>query len=140
LARRSNLAAARAGRDLPVEILIVGEAADAERLTATLRVLFGYQMPIRWTCSLSDALGILAERSPAHVFLGDLRNPSTDTLLATAEVRRAGFGGSIIVVSNDATLPWRTRLIAAGASDVIHKDDICSVRVAEAFDRANRES
>jgi CheY-like chemotaxis protein len=141
LARRSNLVASRALRDLPSEILIVGDEAGAERLAATLRVLFGYQLAIRWACSLGDALDNLAERSPAHIFLNDIRRPPTDSMLTMSELRRAGYDGPIIVVTDDVTQACRARLIAAGVRDVIHKDDICSVRIAEAFDRAtDRES
>ncbi len=141
LARRSNLVASRALRDLPSEILIVGDEAGAERLAATLRVLFGYQLAIRWACSLGDALDNLAERSPAHIFLNDIRRPPTDAMLTMSGLRRAGYDGPIIVVTDDVTQACRARLIAAGVRDVIHKDDICSVRIAEAFDRAtDRES
>lgn len=137
MTRRSNLVTSRVRLDLPAEILIVGDETGAERLAATLRVLFGYQVAIRWACSLGDALDNLAERSPAHIFLSDIRRSPADAVVTTTELRRAGYGGPIIVVTDDVTQACRTRLITAGAGDVIHKDDICSVRVAEAFDRAS---
>ena len=48
----------------------------------------------------------------------------------------AGYDGPIIVVSGAVTQARRSRLIAGGASDVIHKDDVDSVRLAEAVDRS----
>jgi CheY-like chemotaxis protein len=137
LAKRSDLASARSKHVLPGEILIIDdEALDAERLTATLRVLFGYQMPIRWACSLGEAIDGLAERQPSLTFLDDILKPSADAFLSIPELRRAGYSGPIIVVSGAVTQSRRTRLIAGGASDVIHKDDVDSVRLAEAVDRS----
>jgi CheY-like chemotaxis protein len=124
---------AGAGQSRPDEILIVDEAPEAERLTATLRVLFGYQHPIRYAASIGDALDGIAETTPSFTFLGD--RPSIDGEHAMAMLRRAGYGGPIIVVSSAVTPSCRARLIAAGASDVIHKDDLYSARVTEAFDR-----
>jgi CheY-like chemotaxis protein len=137
LAKRSDLASARAKSGLPGEILIIDdEALDAERLTATLHVLFGYQVLIRWACSLGDAIDSLAERQPCITFLDDILKPAGDALLSIPELRRAGYAGPVIVVSGAVTQSRRTRLLAVGASDVIHKDDVDSVRVAEAVARA----
>ena len=137
LAKRSGLASARAKHGLPGEILIIDdEALDAERLTATLHVLFGYQVPIRWACSLSDAVDSLAERQPCITFLDDILKPAGDAFLSIPDLRRAGYLGPVIVVSGAVTQSRRTRLMAVGASDVIHKDDVDSVRVAEAVARA----
>lgn len=137
LAKRSDLASARSKHGLPGEILIIDdEALDAERLTATLHVLFGYQVPIRWACSLGDAIDSLAERQPCITFLDDILRPTNDAFLSIPELRRAGYAGPVIVVSGAVTQSRRTRLMAVGASDVIHKDDVDSVRVAEAMARA----
>ena len=137
LAKRSDLASARAKQEQPVEILIVDdEPLDAERLTATLRVLFGYQVQIRWAPSLGEAVKCLAERLPTITFLDDILKPSDDAFLSIPELRRAGYDGPIIVVSGAVTQARRSRLIAGGASDVIHKDDVDSVRLAEAVDRS----
>jgi CheY-like chemotaxis protein len=137
LTKRSDLASARAKQEQPVEILIVDdEPLDAERLTATLRVLFGYQIQIRWARSLGDAVKCIAERLPTLTFLDDILKPSDDAFLSIPELRRAGYDGPIIVVSGAVTQARRSRLLAGGASDVIHKDDVDSVRLAEAVDRS----
>jgi DNA-binding NarL/FixJ family response regulator len=138
LAKRCDLASSRARHGLPVEILIIDdEALDAERLTATLRVVFGYQVPIRWACSLGDAIDSLADSPPSITFLDDILKPSADAFLSIPALRRAGYDGPIIIVSGAVTQSRRTRLLAEGATDVIHKDDVDSVRVAEAVDRAH---
>ena len=111
--------------------------AGAEHLTATLRVLLGYNVPIT-ACSLGAALSNLDEHRPGHVFIADMGCPSIDAANATAELRRAGYDGPVVVVCNDGSQASRTRLITGGASDVIHKDDLCSARIAEAFGRATK--
>jgi len=137
LTKRSDLASSRARHELPHDILIIDdEALDAERLTATLRVLYGYQVSIRWACSIADALDSLAQNPPSLTFLDDILKPSDDAFLSIPELRRAGYDGPIIVVSGAVTQSRRTRLMAGGAADVIHKDDVDSVRLAEAVGRA----
>lgn len=137
LTKRSDLASERAKQEQPVDILIVDdEPLDAERLTATLHVLFGYHVQIRWARSLSDAVESLAEHLPTITFLDDILKPSDDAFLSIPQLREAGYEGPIIVVSGAVTQSRRSRLIAGGATDVIHKDDVDSVRVAEAVNRA----
>jgi DNA-binding NarL/FixJ family response regulator len=110
-------------------------AADAEHLTATLRVLLGYNTAIR-TSSLAAVLGSVAEQPPTHVFIANTDGPSMDAARATGKLRRAGYDGPVIVLCTHSSPASRARLISGGASDVIHKDDLCSARIAEAFGRA----
>ncbi len=86
--------------------------------------------------SLGDAIDSIADRQPSLTFLDDILKPSADAFMSIPELRRAGYVGPIIVVSGAVTQSRRTRLIAGGASDVIHKDDLDSVRLAEAVDRS----
>jgi DNA-binding NarL/FixJ family response regulator len=137
LAKRSDVARVRTRHGKPSNFLIIDdEHVDAERLTATLHVLFGYQVAIRCTSSLQAAVESLADGHPSITFLDDILKPSDDASRSMPELRRAGYDGPIIVVSGALTPSRRARLIADGAVDVIHKDDVDSVRVAEAVDRA----
>jgi hypothetical protein len=70
------------------------------------------------------------------VFIAEMAGPSVDAASATTELRGAGYDGPVIVVCHHGSQASRARLISSGASDVIHKDDLCSARVAEAFGRA----
>ena len=125
-----------ARQHLPHDVaIVVDAAANADHLIATLRVLLGYDAVIR-ACSLGAVLGSLAEQHPSHLFIADVGCPSIDATSITAELRRAGYDGPVIVVCNGGSHASRTRLIAGGVSDVIHKDDLCSARIAEAFGHA----
>jgi CheY-like chemotaxis protein len=136
LAKKSELVAGRARLGVLKEILIIeDESLDAERLTATLRVLFGYDSQIRCASTLGDAVDSIMEQQPCLVFLDDILKPSATASQAIPLLRKAGYAGPIIVVSGQVTHSRRSSLFADGASDVIHKDDIDSVRVAEAIAR-----
>jgi len=136
LARRSELVGARAKLAMLRDILVIDdEHLDAERLTATLRVVFGYDAEIRWASTLGDAVDSVMSNAPSLVFLDDILKPPTDALQAIPLLRGAGFAGPIIIVSGQVTHSRCSCLLNCGASDVIHKDDIDSVRVAEALSR-----
>lgn len=136
LARKSELVAARTKLGTLDDILVIeDEMLDAERLTATLRVLFGYETEIRCASTLGDAVDAVISKRPSLVFLDDILKPSANAAQAIPLLRNAGFGGPIIVVSGQVTHSRRLSLLANGANDVIHKDDVDSVRVAEALAR-----
>jgi CheY-like chemotaxis protein len=136
LARKSELAGTQAKLGVLRDILVIeDEHLDAERLTATLRVVFGYDMQIRWASTLGEAVDAVTSARPSLVFLDDILKPSADAAQAMPLLRNAGYAGPIIVVSGQVTHSRRSNLLANGASDVIHKDDVDSVRVAEALAR-----
>lgn len=136
LARKSALARARARLDGLRDILLVeDERSDADRLTATLRVLLGYETEIRWASSLGDAVNAIVARKPSIVFLDDILKPSTDASQSLVALRGAGYVGPIIIISGLVTRSRRANLLKEGANDVIHKDDVDSVSVGEAIAR-----
>lgn len=136
LARKSQLVQARARLGTFRDILIIeDETPDAERLTATLRVIFGYEPQIRWASTLGDAVDRIIEQRPCLVFLDDILKPSATASQAIPLLRNAGYAGPIFIISGQVTHSRRSSLLADGVSDVIHKDDVDSVRVAEALDR-----
>lgn len=135
LARKSELVRDRARLGGLRDILLVeDEAPDAERLTATLRVLLGYDAEIRWASTIGDAVDSIIAMKPSIVFLDDILKPSTDAS-QSIPLLRGVYQGPIIVVSGLVTRARRASLLVEGASDVIHKDDVDSVRVGEAIAR-----
>lgn len=127
---------ARAGLPKLRDVLVVeDEALDADRMFATLRVMFGYDVEVRLASTLAAAVDAVLARLPELVFLDDILKPSDDASQTIPFLRRAGFTGPIVVVSGQATRTRRLALMAAGASDVIHKDDVDSVRLTETLTR-----
>jgi DNA-binding NarL/FixJ family response regulator len=134
LAKTSQLVAARVKLGPARDVLVIeDETQDAERLAATLRVIFGYELRVHLASSPSEAVDKVVESKPSLVFLDDILKPSANALQTMPLLRGAGYEGPIIVISGEVTHSRRSSLLAGGASDVIHKDDVDSVRVAEAI-------
>lgn len=136
LAKRSGVTKSRAGLPVLKDILIVeDETFDADRLKATLHLMLGYDVEIRRAATLGRALDEVIARRPEIIFLDDVLKPSDNAAQTLPFLRRAGYDGPVVVVSGQATRRRKTVLMEAGATDVIHKDEVDSVRVAEALHR-----
>ena len=137
LARKSDATKIRQSLPAVQDVLIVeDETFDADRLKATLHVMLGYELTIRRASTLGSALDCVILRKPSIVFLDDYLKPSDDASHTIPFLQRAGYDGPIVVVSGEVDRQRRAFLMTAGASDVIHKDDLDSVRVAEALARS----
>jgi DNA-binding NarL/FixJ family response regulator len=137
LARKSDVVKARLGLPAIKDVLIVeDENFDADRLRATLNLMLGYGLTQRRATTLGSAVDHVIERKPDVVFLDDILKPSDNASHTIPFLRRAGYTGPIIVIASEVTRERRTFLLAAGAIDVIDKDRVDSVRIAEALNRA----
>ena len=136
LAKKSDLLKSRARLPTLKDIAIVeDEAMDADRLKATLRVMFGYDLELRRAATLGSAIDLVLHKKPELLFLDDVLKPSDDASQSIPFLRRAGYDRPIVVVSGRVNRQRRTALLEAGATDVIHKDDVDSVRLTEALER-----
>jgi len=141
LAKRSGVTKSRANLPQISNILIVeDETFDADRLKATLHLMFGYEIEIRRAATLGRALDEVIAQTPEIIFLDDVLKPSDNAAQTLPFLRRAGYEGPVVVVSGQVTRRRKSVLIEAGASDVIHKDEVDSVRVAEALHRVFDET
>ncbi|MBL8564224.1 MAG: response regulator transcription factor [Hyphomicrobiaceae bacterium] len=136
LDKRSDVTKQRAKLPKLTNVLVVDdESFDADRLKATLHLMFGYDIDVRRAATLGRALDEVIARMPELIFLDDVLKPTDNASQTLPFLRRAGYTGPVIVVSGQVTRTRRTLLIEAGAADVIHKDDVDSVRLAEALQR-----
>lgn len=136
LDKRSDATKRRAHLPRLTNVLVVDdETFDADRLKATLHLMFGYDVEIRRAATLGRALDEVIARMPELIFLDDVLKPNDNASQTLPFLRRAGYQGPVIVVSGQVTRNRRTVLLEAGAADVIHKDDVDSVRLAEALQR-----
>lgn len=136
LAKKSDLVRLRQAMPALRDVLIIeDENPDADRLKATLRVMFGYDLELRRAATLGTAVDHVMQKKPDLVFLDDVLKPSDEAHQTIPFLRRAGYEGPIVVVSGRVTRQRRAALLDAGATDVIHKDDVDSVRLAEALMR-----
>ena len=138
LAKRSDLTKSRKGLpDISDFLIVEDENFDADRLRATLHIMFGYAIQVRRAKTLGSALDAVIERQPELIFLDDYLKPNDNATQTIPFLRRCGYVGPIVVVSGGVDRQRRTTLIKAGAVDVIHKDDLDSVRIAEALERVH---
>lgn len=136
LAKKSKVTSQRQQLPDVRDVLIIDdEKFDADRLSATLRVIFGYELDMRRATTLAKALDCVLEKSPQLIFLDDILKPSDTAAQSIPMLRRAGYDGPIVVVSGQATKKRAFELQDFGATDVVHKDDVDSVRLAEALIR-----
>lgn len=121
--------------DLSNVLVIEDEDFDADRLCATLRVIFGYDLNLRHANSLTKALDMVLQQKPELIFLDDVLKPSDNAAQSIPFLRRADYDGPIVIVSGQVTSKRAFDLKDIGAIDVIHKDDVDSVRLGEALIR-----
>ena len=134
LARKSDLTRMRQRIPGLKDVLIVDDNNfDADSLRASLNMMFGYTLELRRAKTLGSALDAVIAKTPDLIFLDDILPPSDTASETIPFLRRGGYSGPIIVVSGEVTRRRRLVLLAAGATDVIHKDDIDSVRLSEAL-------
>jgi response regulator of citrate/malate metabolism len=137
LTRKSDVIKTRQGLPALKDVLIVeDDTFDADRLRATLNAMLGYGLTQRRATTLGSAVDCVIERKPEVVFLDDYLKPSDNASHTIPFLRRAGYTGPIIVISGAVDRARETVLMTAGAIDVIHKDDLDTVRVAEALNKA----
>jgi CheY-like chemotaxis protein len=137
LTRKSEALRRHAGAVALVDVLIVDDdALDADRLLGTLRIICGYDVSLRRAANIKSALTLVMAKQPDMVLLDDILKPSDDAAHTIPLLRRAGYIGPIIVISGQATRKRKATLLTIGATDVIHKDDVDSVRLTEALQRA----
>lgn len=134
LARKSDVTKLRKAIPALHDVLVVDdEAPDADRIKATLRIMFGYDIDVRHAATLGSAVDAVLTKRPELIFLDDILKPSDRATDTIPFLRRAGYDAPIIVISGQVTKKRRLELIDAGATDVIHKDDLDSVRLGEAL-------
>jgi DNA-binding NarL/FixJ family response regulator len=139
LARKSDLMRLRQHLPRLTDVLIVDDNTfDADSLKATLNMMFSYKIETRRAKTLGSALDCVIEKKPDIIFLDDILPPNDNAAQTMPFLRRCGYEGPIVVVSGEMNRRRSHTLIAAGASDVVHKDDLESARVTEALGRAFR--
>ena len=136
LAKKSGLTRARQTIPALKDVVVVDdEAIDSDRMLATLRVMFGYDVSVRPAATIAQAIDLVIARHPDIIFLDDILKPSDDATQTIPFLRRTGYAGPIVVISGQVTRNRKTALMSAGATEVIHKDDVDSVRLTETLQR-----
>lgn len=137
LARRGAMIAQARTLIGTTRILIADDSTgDVKYMMTTIRIIVGNSVEILTAPSIRKAVEAVRSLAIGLIFIDD-RISGTETFEnSMPQLRDAGFGGPMIVVSGFLS-PERRRLIfELGAVDAIHKDDIEGLRLAEAVVRA----
>jgi CheY-like chemotaxis protein len=134
LARKSELAIQRQDKPKFTDILVVEDnAMEAERLHATLRSMFGYEVSLRRAATLGSALDCVIEKQPDLIFLDDQLKPKDTASDTIPFLRRCKYEGPIILVSGLLTQRRAAEMVKLGAVVAIHKDNLDSSSIEEAL-------
>ncbi len=133
LDKKSELNKSRTDAPKLTNVLLVDdESRDIKRLRATLHLLYGYDLNVREATTLSAAIDEVMKERPELILLDDNLDLSSDRACDSIPyLRRVGYDGAIVVISGVATKKRRLDLMEAGAAEVLHKDDVDSVRINE---------
>jgi len=136
LTKKSEVTKMRKQRPALSTVLIIeDEKFYADLLAATLRVIFQQDIEVRHADTLTKGVDCVLEQKPDIIFLDDFLKPSDNAAQSIPFLRRADYVGPIVVVSGQVTKNRAFDLKDVGATDVIHKDDVDSVRLGEALIR-----
>lgn len=127
LVEKSDLA--RLSKEMPKFrdiVVFEDERLDSDRLLATLRTIYGYEIEVRRARTLTSGIDLLLAKLPDLVMLDDYMGPTDRADDALPLIRRAGFMGPIVVVSGELNRNRRTQLLRLGVADAINKDDLDS--------------
>jgi CheY-like chemotaxis protein len=115
------------------DILVIDDnMIDARSVSALVRSAFGRETEVRHAGSLMRAKNMLLERMPALIILDDFLPPTDRAESSIGHLRQSNFSGPVIVVSGQMTRLRRLALLQAGATGVVHKDDLNATALAEA--------
>lgn len=118
------------------DILIVeDENLPGDRLTATLRTMFGYDVEVRRAKTLAIALDLILAKKPELILLDDILKPTDTALDSLPLIRHAGFKGPVVIVSGQVDRHRRAELLEKGADDTINKDDLDSTAISKILQR-----
>ena len=133
----SRLAAAR--RTLPALgdlAIISGDERRTRLLQAVIHALLGYDAKVRTARTLGLGLDLIIAEPPQLILLDDQIPPHDTAQSVIPILRRCGFNGAIIALAVSPTPALERALIAAGADDVIDRDELSAARLGAAL--ANR--
>ena len=134
LRQRSVIHKSRLDGKAVTDILIIDDSAlDARAMSAIARGVFGRDVPLRHATSLARGINMLLERMPDLILLDDILPPRDRAESSIAQLRKANYTGTIVIISGELTRMRKLALREAGADGMIHKDDLNASSLIEAL-------
>ncbi len=134
LAHLSELARQRAlTRRVTDAIIIAPQSQDGEFLQSALRGVMGYESRILISAMVSEAADLTRLKQPEVVFALDPTKVEAVSSKTIRSLRTAGISCPVAVISDLMTQKSAAEVLASGAFDVMHRDDVCGIRLRECF-------
>jgi DNA-binding response OmpR family regulator len=135
LAHLSELARQRA--ELPrVSCLLVMsyDRAEGDLIQSALRAVVGYETRILVVAALGEAVQYSKLYPPQASFcLDNAPAKKVDCEQSLRGLREAGITCPVAIIRGTVTTQIRCKLLDAGASDVLTRDEICGIRLRESL-------
>jgi CheY-like chemotaxis protein len=111
-------------------LIIDDSESDRGHLRAVLHIVRGYGIDVREANSSSAAVEALREGPPDIVFADHL-SPTETAFVTIEKLRGEGYEGPIVVVTGHGDPIRHRQLRAAGALEVLMKDDLDAAAMAK---------
>ena len=130
----SRLAAARRAFPALSDLAIIsGDERRTKLLQAVIHALLGYDAKVRTARTLGLGLDLIIAEPPLLILLDDQITPQDTAQSVIPILRRCGYNGAIVALAVSPSPVLERALIAAGADDVIDRDELSAVRLGAAL-------
>lgn len=119
-------------------LIIDDDPRDIGHLRACLHMVVGYEVRVREMSSADKAIEAVGQEPP-HVVFTDHLSPVDTAFSTILKLRGIGYQGPVVVVTGHGDPIKRQQLLAAGAVEVVDKDDLDSALLAKTLAKV-RES
>lgn len=135
LAHLSELARQRA--ELPRIaglIIIATHKPSGDLIQSALRAVVGYDTKILVAATVQQAVADTGEIAPEMIFYLDESALRLDAFTAVLQgLRKGGLVSPVTVVRAELSSQIRSRLLELGAIDIVHRDEVCGLRLRESL-------
>lgn len=115
-------------------LVLARQQAQGDVVKSALRALVGYDALISVENSIREAAKSLPRNNPQLAFVVDDTNATVENFSAViAAFHKAGFSCPLVFISSRITAQNKLHILALGALDALHRDEVCGLRLRQCF-------
>lgn len=107
-------------------LIVDDKQFDADVLAGLLRKITGEDTQVSTARTPANAVTLVTRQAPDLLFMDDRLGHNGTALTLLPALRRVGFLGPVVILSNLMTRERRAEFIRLGAAEALHKDDLDS--------------
>ena len=133
LAHLSELARQSAALPRLSNVVIIAKQQGAgDVVKSGLRAVIGYEALISVSDSVAEAaVAMKQNKSQIAFFLDESERPVRDFTALLNRFRSVGFSCPLVFISSEITPQIKSQFLVQGALDVLHRDEVCGLRLRE---------